>query len=294
MQISTAELNRYRAQTFRTAPGLRLTSPDDAVAYVNQRGYVFFWPIKNVLMPSLWVAAAGDRPVADEHDDPGHITWGWKDSMLGKGRWYYGRALRKRNMMISLKVLPYFYALSPNYGDPNEDYLIDYEAGRLPLACKLIYEALLQRGPLDTITLRKEAALTNRSADSEFNQALEELQTTFRILPVGISEAGAWHYAFIYDIVPRHYPDLIETAHPIAEFEARQKLLAVYLSSVGAAPFKEIQRVFGNSPTSWPVATIERDLRKLEEAGEVIQGITVEGSKDSWFACASLAGALSG
>ncbi len=288
VQLSQEQLRLYRAQTFRTAPGRQLSSAEDAVEYVNQRGYVFFWPIKNVLMPSLWVAVAGDRPVPDEHDDPGHVTWGWKDSMLGRRRWYYGRVLRKRTMMIALDILPYFYALSPNYGDPNEDYLIDYEQGRLPLAAKLIYEALLFQGPLDTISLRKHAGLTSSAADSEFNHALDELQTTFRILPVGVSEAGAWRYAFIYDIVARHFPDLVERAHPITEPEARQKMIDLYLASVGAVPLKEIQRVFGYSPMNWETKRIERDLRKLEEQGRILQGVEVEGMKEPCVASANL------
>jgi hypothetical protein len=284
MQISVEQLQNYRARTFHSAPGMRITSAEGAVDFVNQRGYVFFWPIKNILMPSLWVAAAGDRPVADEHDDPGHVTWGWKDSLLGKRRWYYGRALRKRNMMISLEILPYFYALSPNYGDPNEDYLIDYEAGRLPLAAKLIYETLLFQGAMDTISLRKNAGFTNRSADSEFNHALEELQTTFRVLPVGVSDAGAWKYAFIYDIVARHFPDIVEQAHPISEHDARQKLISLYLDSVGAAPFRDLQRVFSVSPTNWESARIQKDLLRLSERGEVVADVMIEGIKDPCFA----------
>ncbi len=288
MPISKERLNQYRAQTFRSAPGARVTSIDAAVDYVNERGYVFFWPIKNILMPSLWVAAAGDRPVPDEHDDPGHITWDWKDRLLGTRRWYYGRMLRKRNMMISLDVLPYFYALSPNYGDYQEDYLIDYEQGRLPLAAKLIYETLLNQGPVDTIALRKYAGLTNRSADSEFNHALEELQTTFRVLPVGISESGAWHYSFIYDITARHFPDLTERAHPITEPEARQKLVSLYVDSIGAVPFKEVRRVFGYAPTHWEPARLERDVQKLAEQGLLEQNVAVEGIQEACVVSAQL------
>jgi hypothetical protein len=276
-QIAKEQLDQYRARTFRSANGLRVKSMDEAVAFVEERGFIFFWPIKDLVMPSLWVAAAGDRPVADEHDDPGHVTWGWKDSLLGKQRWYYGRGLRRRNMMVSLDVLPYFYALSPNYGDPREDYLIDYEAGRLPMAAKLIYETLLDQGPQDTIALRKNAGLTSRSADTEFNRALDELQTTFRVMPVGVSQSGAWHYSFIYDIVARHLPEIVERSHPISEHEACQKLLGLYLDSVGAVPFNEIKRIFGNSPTKWETARIERDLTRMEERGEIRHGLEVEG-----------------
>jgi hypothetical protein len=293
MQLSLEQITLYREKTFRTAPRTQIKSPEAAVAYVNERGYIFFWPVKNMLMPSLWTAVAGDRPVPNEHDDPGHITWSWKDSLLGKGRWYYGRVLRKRNTFISLDVLPYFYALSPNYGDPSEDYLIDYEQGRLTAAAKQIYEVLLNKGPQDTIALRKSAGLTSRSSDSEYMHALDVLQTSFRIMPVGVSEAGAWHYAFIYDIVSRHFPDLIERAHPISEAEARQKLVEIYLASVGAVPFKEIQRMFCNQPMNWPVEVLERDLRKMEERGTVNQGVLVDGFKSPLVASSLLISTVS-
>lgn len=276
MSLSQSQLNQYRAQTFRTAPGLRLHSPDQAVDFVNQRGFIFFWPIKNVSFPSLWAAVAGDRPVPDEHDDPGHVTWGWKDSLLGKRRWYYGRVLCKRNSMIALDVLPYFYALSPNYGNFEEDYLIDYEAGSLPLASKLIYEALLKEGPLDTIALRKKSGFTSRASDTEFNHALDNLQTTFRILPTGVADAGAWHYAFVYDLVPRHFPDLTERAHPITEPEARQKLIQLYLDSLGGATFKELQRFFCTQPLNWDPKRLKSDLQKMEDRGELRQSVEIE------------------
>ena len=43
--------------------------------------------IKGIAFPSLWTAVAGDRPFADEHDDPGHVTWGWKDTAPGQRIW---------------------------------------------------------------------------------------------------------------------------------------------------------------------------------------------------------------
>src|SRR5450759_1570616 len=113
-------LSQYRSQTFLTAPGLQLTSVDQAVEFVDQRGFVFFWPIKGVELPSLWAAVAGERPVPDEHNDPGHITWDWKDSLLGKKRWYYGRVIKHRNAMISLQLLPFFYALSSIIESPKK------------------------------------------------------------------------------------------------------------------------------------------------------------------------------
>lgn len=269
-RINLKKLQSLRARTFRHAQGgafnlppqKRVSSPAQALSFVDKRGFVYFWPIKGVDLPSLWTAVAGDRPVADAHDDPGHITWDWKDDALDKKIWYYGKILRGKATMISLEVAPYFYALSENYGDPNEDYLIAYREGRLPQAAKQVYEALLEKGAMHTIDLRKEAKLSN-AKDSEFNKALEYLQRDFKILPVGVAQAGAWKYSHIYEITTRHFPDLSEQARRITESQARAKLLELYLNMVGAARLRDIQKLFG-----WGNEVVKRAAGKMLESGK--------------------------
>ena len=273
----------YRAQTFRTAAGRRITSKEEAVAFVNERGYIYFWPIKEVTLPSLWAAVAGDRPVPDEHDDPGHITWGWKDEMLGARQWYYAKVLRKRATMISLDAVPYFYALSENYGEPDKDYLLQYQEGRLTWEAKTVYETILNEGALDTISLRKLARMTAKTSDSPFNRALETLQADFKILPVGIAQAGAWKYAFIYECVHRHYPDLVEQARSIRQAEARRRLVELYLRSVGAARVRDIALLFG-----WPAQEITQAVGALVAAGVARQGVTVVERPGEWVVLAEL------
>jgi hypothetical protein len=219
-KISQHRLTEYQAETFRSTPERRLHNADEAVDFVNDRGFTFFWPITGIHLPSLWVAVAGNRPVADERDDPGHITWGWKDELLGQRRWYYAKVLRKRGTMISLEFAPHFYALSENYGSPEEDYLTLYEQGRLTQEARQIYEVLLQEGPMHTIALRKAARMTSRESDGRFNKAMTDLQADFKIMPVGVAHVGAWNYAFIYEITAHHHPELIELAQQIGENEA--------------------------------------------------------------------------
>ncbi|MBE9475077.1 MAG: hypothetical protein IMY85_09325, partial [Chloroflexi bacterium] len=166
--ISLKKIESYRINTFLSTSGKRIKTKEQAIQFVDQRGFIFFWPIKDMLLPSLWVAVAGDRPVADAHDDPGHVTWGWKDSLLGARRWYYAKVLRKKSTIISLPVAPYFYALSENYGSPEEDYQIQYMQGTMTQEAKAVYEAILLEGPLDTISLRRAAHLSSRESDSRF------------------------------------------------------------------------------------------------------------------------------
>ncbi len=191
-QISLKNIEAHRRITYRTTSGKSIKSKEQAIQFVNQRGFVYFWPIKGTLLPSLWIAVAGDRQVADAHDDPGHVTWGWKDSLLGAKSWYYAKVLRKKSTIISLSVAPYFYALSENYGSPEEDYQIQYLQGDMTQEAKGVYEALLDEGPLDTITLRRAANLSSRESSSRFNRALVDLQADYKVLPIGTSQAGGW------------------------------------------------------------------------------------------------------
>jgi hypothetical protein len=259
--LDESRLKLHRRRTFHLPPARPLASPRQALHFVDSRGFVFFWPIKGVDLPSLWTAVAGDRPVADKHDDPGHITWGWKDDSLPKRMWYYAKVLRRKATLISLKTASYFYALSENYGSIEEDHLMAYERGHLTLAARNIYEALLGYGPLDSISLRKAARLSGER-ESQWNRALEILQADFKILPVAVAEAGAWRYAFVYDIVARHFPELPHQARAISESGSRKQLVRLYVESVGAARERDVLRLFG-----WPSELVSRAVDALVQDG---------------------------
>ena len=111
--LDLKKLNSYRARSYHMSPFRRVRTQRAARAFVNERGFIYFWPIKGIELPSLWTAVAGNRTVADNHDDPGHITWSWKDNALGKKVWYYAKILRKKATMISLDVAPYVDPLIP-------------------------------------------------------------------------------------------------------------------------------------------------------------------------------------
>jgi hypothetical protein len=281
--LSPERLAAHRAETYHLRPDLRVLTREQAIDFVNQRGFVHFWPIQGVILPSLWAAVAGDRPVPNEHDDPGHVTWGWKDEMLGARRWYYAKVLRRKATFIALDMVPLFYALSENYGEPEEDYLQQYQEGRMTFEAKTVYETLLAEGPLDSISLRKLARLGSRESDSRFNRAMEALQVDFKILPVGVAQAGAWKYAFIYDLVHRFYPNLPEQARPIRHAEARRRLAELYLQAVGAAPEKAVATLFG-----WNKGDAAAALAALVESGILVLDVKVEEQQSQWVALRDL------
>ncbi len=282
-QLSLDLLEAYRARTFRLLPELNLKSPADALRFVNERGFVFFWPIKGIMMPSLWTAVAGDRPVADQHDDPGHVTWGWKDDMLDKRQWYYAKLLRGKATIVDLEIVPFFYALSENFGDPEQDYLQLYKDGLLSQPAKVIYEVLLREGPLDTVNMRRKIRMTSKSSNSPFERGLVELQRDFKILPVGIARTGAWRYSFVYELVHRYYSDLPEQARRVTRKVARQKLTGLFFEAVGAATASDVHRLF-----QWKRQEVERTLATMVEEGHLQAGFTLKGQTGQHFVAANL------
>jgi hypothetical protein len=224
--ITQEWIDAQRARRYRRTPELRVQSVEGARAFVDHVGFCHFWPIKGIEMPNLFHAIAGRvRSVPNAHNDPDlSRCWSWKDRSLGERWWYYAKLLRRRATMVSLEMLPFFYACSDNYGDL-DDYLEEYRDGKMTMEAKQIYEALLQHGPLDTVRLRREARMAAETAKTRFDRALVELQVGLKVLPIGVAEAGAWNYAFTYEIVQRYYPELPQQARGIQRSEARRALV---------------------------------------------------------------------
>jgi hypothetical protein len=124
--------------------------------------------------------------------------WRWKDDALPKRIWHYAKVLRRKATVISLEAAPYFYALSQNFGSIEEDHLVAYQDGRLTLAARNVYDALLSGGPLDSITLRKAARMAG-AKESEWNRRCGSADGP-QDPPVGVG-AGSRRYAFISTIV---------------------------------------------------------------------------------------------
>jgi hypothetical protein len=264
-RISQERLRAYRATTFRLSRIRRVRTPRQALSFVNERGFVFFWTIEGIDLPSLWTAVAGDRRVPREHDDPGHVTWGWKDSALSQRRWFYAKLLRAKSTMVSLEALPYFYALSERLGDL-DDYELAYDAGRLSREARAVADALRLSGAQHTVALRQLTHLASEASKPRFEKALHDLQRGLWVVPVGVAEAGAWRYAFIYELFDRWFPSIARQARHIPRDVARVHLTQLYLDSVGAADVKQVRSVFG-----WGRPDVEQALEAVVEAGDAFR-----------------------
>jgi uncharacterized protein YcaQ len=153
----------------------------------------------------------------------------------------------------------------------------------MTLEAKVIYEALLREGPLNAVALRRATSLIDEKSGYRFNRGLDELQADFKVMPIGIAEAGAWNYAFIYECVHRYHPEFLEQAREIKIAEAQRYLVDLYFRSVGAAQLGDIVKVFW-----WPKREVETTVEALVEEGKLRRGLELEGQKGSWIARSEL------
>ncbi|MBN1401529.1 MAG: hypothetical protein JXA74_11870 [Anaerolineae bacterium] len=276
-------IEAWRDLRYHRTAELRVTSEAEARAFVDEIGFCFLFGDKSVEIPTLWAAVCGSRrPVPHHHNDPDlGRTWQWKDTLPSRREIYYGKLLRGKPTLVSLALLPIFYALSPNYGDL-EDYLIQYEEGLLSAEAKGIYEALLYKGAMATSRLRQEAGLPGGGANARrFESALTELQMELKIVKVGISDANRWGYAYVYDLFLRRFPEVPEAARAISTDAAMETLLVRYLRNVVAQTQAGVKRVFGWDEWEW-----ERLLDRLTEKGLIRRDLRIEGLRGPCLALA--------
>jgi hypothetical protein len=272
--LTLPALRAARAERYHQRPDLRVHTEEEALRFLNEVGLSLLFSAKDIELPTLWGALCGEnRPVPSHHDDPElGLAWRWKDTLPVAGKVLYGKYLRKRPVFISLDLAPYFYALSPNYGNPAQDYLQEYLDGRLSVEAKQVYEVLLNQGALPTSRLRREAALSGKSNASRFERALTELQMDLRIAKVAISDANRWGYCYVYDLLPRHFAQVVHRAESITGRQARETILLRYLQTVLAATSQQVQKLFG-----WQPSDVRRSAEQLATEGRLQAGVEIEG-----------------
>lgn len=268
-----------RERRYRRRPELRLQNEEDAACFVNEVGLSVLFPVQRMELPSLWEAINGSvRRVPRHHNDEAlGKAWEWKDTLPAQRRIYYGKLLRNKATLLSLDLLPSFYSLSPNFGG-EEDYLLEYEAGRLSREGRVICDVLLQRGALPTGELRRAVHLSSRSQKYRFERAMVELQRKLIAVKVGIADAGPWHYSYVYDLLVRAYPQQVEAARFLVPRRARHAIVQRYLHTAVVSSRENLTWLF-----DWKQNDVDRVVEDLVDAGEA-ELITVAGWDGEYLA----------
>jgi hypothetical protein len=269
LTLSLAELENRRDHRYHRTAENRVQSEAQALAFVNEIGFCFLFHDHETEIPTLIGAISGCRReyVNDHYDADIGRAWEWKDSLPVRGEIYYGKQLRSKPTLISLELLPCFYALTPNYGEL-DDYLQEYAEGTFTQDAKAVYEALLLHGAQPTTHLRRFAGLGGGGAIARrFERAITELQVGMKIVKVGISDVSRWGYAYVYDVFLRRFPDVPAAARVFSRDQAMEIILLRHLRNVIAESEPGLKRLFRWQDWEWN-GLIER-LRARNALGDV-------------------------
>ena len=293
--MTKKEIINLQNTKWRTKRNLRVTTEEDALAFIDDIEFCFAFAeggtiagrrqflaeatediYVNNLLPSLWEAVcgvSGGIPVIHPHHDP-YIgpVWSYKDTLPLKRKVFYGKVLRHKPTFVSLKVLPYFYAIfgSPN---PEEDYLEEYQRGAVSQEAKDTFECLLRSGSLPNTILRGELGMLTKTRKYRFEKAMSELQRTLRIVKVGVSDDGT-----IWNLFSRWMPEVIKAASMIKRKEAMKNMVLTYISNLIITTPKMMNRLFG-----WDRQEIEETLELLAHDGQIQLGVKIEGLQGTWI-----------
>jgi hypothetical protein len=231
--LTAAAVDRYRLARRRR---FRVRTARDALRFIDALGFCFAFTGGPSGLPGLFDVLA-TRSV----DRMWSWAWQWKDDLVIRRCAYYGKVIRRKPSYVSLTLLPAFYALSGNIGEP-DDHLQAYREGRLSLLARVVYERILSDGPVSTWTLRRLFVARGESG-ARFHRALDDLQE--RLLVAKVGEMEEWRQGFIWDAFHRWMPEVVAAAGSLTSQDAADQVLRRYLAAVGAASARDISATFG-------------------------------------------------
>jgi len=276
--LTRGEIEAWRDRTFRRLPHLRVRGEQTALRFVNDVGFCFTLSDFGLPVASLYVAVCGRRhprwPKHTHHDPEIGLTWDLKDRLPAKRLTYYGKLVKGKPTLVSLRLFPAFCSLIRD-GKGSGDYIVDYRQGRMSRAAVTILEALHEASPLATPGLRKAVMMRESDRTAEFDRAMAELQRGLWI--VKVEEVYDPDFYYRWDLLDNWLPGAVQASLDLPREEALGHLVATYLRSAATSQARFLAGLFGLA-----VGDVEAALKALEAAGRIRRDQRIKGLPGSW------------
>ncbi len=118
------------------------------------------------------------------HSDTEFDPWIWRTRFAVEGVAGYGKFMKKKSVLISRALLPYFKAVLGSYETVEERF----QKGNVSREGLAVYRIISEAGVIDTRELRTIAGLRDKEHKKVFDNALLELQGAMDIVISGIKE----------------------------------------------------------------------------------------------------------
>jgi hypothetical protein len=265
--LTKKEVDAYRRAKWRRG---RLRTLDDAAEFVDGVGMCLLFACRDIPLPKVYDCAAD-----------GVNWWAWKDLLQEKKLAYSGRIVRRKATLVSMKLLPAFYAVYQT-GGGYAMYEEEYYWGKLGELANRVAEYLDRNGPTPTDALRRAVVPAGKQHTRRFHAALLELQSKFKIVTVGLEERS-WGVR-VLDLFVNWIPEKIERrAERIDRREALEDILEAFVDVAGAVPEAAAARAFG-----WHSAEASGAVASLIEAGRLRRRRFRGEPRTPWLAIADL------
>ena len=247
---------------------------EQAAAFVDRVGIAVIFPNADLVLPSLWEAVAGARPLEwSLRDEEGKFVsftpefdtvWRWKDELPERKLACAGKHLGRWVALVSPTLVAAVYSLVGRTGSPD-----DFRAAELPPLQRELAEAVLEVGASSGPELRRLVGTADKRG---VERAIEALQRELVLTGAGVVEQEHGWPAVRYDLFARRWRSRLRLL-PTPE-AARALLARRVLAAAGEASAADLGAALG-----WRVKQAAAVLQDLDGTGVAVshdeEGIAV-------------------
>ena len=220
----------------------RVNTAAYAVRFIDAVGFCLLFPVKNVLLPSLYYAMTRRIPIT--WDKYTVKLWEWKDELPRRRRALYTKYFRGRGTFFSRAMLANFLALRGGSARiaGHETF---YSAGKVSHDARTLWQTLAEHGPLATLELRHACKLDSKAGNTRFKKAILELQCLLVVTHFGAEQETAAWASNRLELVARAFPEEAQQCRGITPAAARAAIAKRYLEWRADAQPMALARLFG-------------------------------------------------
>ena len=262
--ISKKQIRGHQQRLWRTGRGRRLRTLQQTANFLDEVGMCLLFACRDIPLPKIYDCAGDD---AD--------WWAWKDLLQQGKRAYNGRLVRRKATLVSMKLLPAFYAAYLKAGG-HAMYEEEYYWGKLGVLANRVAQYLDKNGPTPADMLLRTIMPPGKQHTRRFHSALFELQAKFKIVSVGL-EDKSWGVR-VLDLFINWVPPKVERgAENMSRDEAIQRISTAFVHTAGAVPEAMLSRMFG-----WARAETLCSVDSLVSTGRLHRE-RVRGERGMWL-----------
>ena len=228
------EIEVHRDRMWRRDPEYRVEDVYAAERFIEDVGFCEALTDSRRPGPSLYTAVCGRRdahmPRNVQKDPESRLAWELKDSVMRRGRFFYGKLLKGRSTFITPRLLPFFNAL---WGVPQR-----MEKKVLSADAQAILKIMRREWEMATRDLREESGIKERA---RFDRAMVQLQKTLKIIPSDVLYEPTFTY--IWSISEARFQDQLR--EKVEREVALREIARAYLTGAGMTLRGELARVTG-------------------------------------------------